>query len=94
MIEKIKAFLEKDAVYKDLISRVYNNPYEEKKKAFAALGYKNEELEKALEELEKEMIVLTLATHTSGSLESRVLREILLINPDLDDDMAELFIEQ
>ncbi|HQK53182.1 MAG TPA: hypothetical protein PLA73_02970 [Sedimentibacter sp.] len=93
MIEKIKKFIEKEAIYRDLIKRVYDNPYEEKRKAFAALNYNEEELKNALAELENEMILLSLTTHSSAGLESRILRVILMVNPDLENDLGKLLDE-
>lgn len=90
MLEKVKALIAKDEKYKILLEAVYNNPYMERKAILKDIEIGQEEAEKMLDEMEQEMIILELSSQANSSLESRVPKKVLLINPDIEQGLEDL----
>ena len=90
MLDLCKSFIAKGVAYYDVIKAVYEHPYAEKKDAFSDLSLAAEELDRIIQELEAAMIILSLTSQASSSIESRVPKRIFLINPDLENDLGSL----
>jgi len=90
MIDKVKEFIEKDNKYKKALKAVYENPYSEKKDLLEASGLTLEELENAIKDLEKELIVLELTSQANSSIESRVPKKIYIVNPDIEEELEDI----
>lgn len=90
MLEIVKKLFGENGNYREIVLAVYNNPYEERKQIQKVSGLSEEEFEKCIAVLEEEMIVLSLASGGSSNLESRVMRRIMLINPDIENEIGRL----
>lgn len=91
MIEKVKAYVQQSKIHKDVLQSVFESPYSNSKHIFATLSsYDQVIVEEALEELKNELIVVELTSQTGSNIESRVPQKILLINPDIEEELEEL----
>lgn len=67
---------------KEIIKFIGSNPYCERKKVIEKFEEKISDLDKILEKLVKDMIILELTSQPESSLESRVPKKIYLLNPE------------
>ncbi|MFS0644431.1 hypothetical protein [Siminovitchia sp. 179-K 8D1 HS] len=88
MLERVQNLIHKDDKCKTIIQIVLNNPYIELKDVYKDLGEENlADYDKALETLIDENIILELTSQAGSSIESRVPKKILIINPEISDQL-------
>mgnify|MGYP000044062847 FL=1 len=82
---EIKALIESDPRYRDLLRTVVDNPYIERHQLAEKLGLSDQELEGLLSPLTEKMVVLELTSQADSSVESRVPKRVYLVNPELEE---------
>jgi|Deesub1362B_J571_1020462.scaffolds.fasta_scaffold00169_29 hypothetical protein len=90
MNAEIKALVESDPRYRDLLRTVVENPYIERHELGEKLGLSDQDLEGLLSILTEKMVVLELASQADSSVESRVPKKVYLVNPDLEEAVRAL----
>lgn len=90
MSAEIKALIESDPRYRDLLKAVVDNPYIERHQLAGVLGLSEEELEGLLSPLAERMVVLELTSQADSSVESRVPKRVYLVNPELEETVRGL----
>jgi predicted transcriptional regulator len=90
MINKVNEFIKKNNIYKDVIKSVYNNPYSEKKIIADEINLNVDEVVDYLSDLEEELIILELNSQANSKIESRVLKKIYLINPEIEQELKSI----
>jgi len=90
MLNKVKEYFQKDGAYKEIIKSVYNNPYSEKKDIEKTTNIDLDKITKVLNDLEKDLIILELNSQSNSNIESRVLKRIYLINPEIEQELEAL----
>ncbi|MCD6320951.1 hypothetical protein J7L84_01730 [Candidatus Bipolaricaulota bacterium] len=82
---EIKALIESNPRYRDLLRTVVDNPYIERHQLAEKLGLSDQELEGLLSPLTEKMVVLELTSQADSSVESRVPKRVYLVNPELEE---------
>ncbi|MBM7714832.1 hypothetical protein JOC94_001804 [Bacillus thermophilus] len=91
MIEKVKDLIHDDARCKTIIKKVYEHPYIELKEVYKDVSKENRSFyEKALQKLMDEYILVELTSQAGSSVESRVPKKILIINPEISAELEEI----
>ncbi len=85
MSAEIKALIESNPRYRDLLRTVVDNPYIERHQLAEKLGLSDQELEGLLSPLTEKMVVLELTSQADSSVESRVPKRVYLVNPELEE---------
>jgi len=85
MSAEIKALIESNPRYRDLLRTVVDNPYIERHQLTEKLGLSDQELEGLLSPLTEKMVVLELTSQADSSVESRVPKRVYLVNPELEE---------
>lgn len=90
MIDKVKFYIKKDVRYKELLKVIVNNPLINKNNLLEKLNIKIIEVDKLLNNLSKDMIILELTGPQDSNIESRVPKTIYTINPEIEDEISSL----
>lgn len=91
MAEALGKLFEKDLKYQELVKIVFLHPYSEKKDVIEQAGIDVNSAEKLLDDLEKEFILLGLNTQASSTIESRVPKKAYIVNPDIEEELENIF---
>lgn len=91
MLERVQNLIREDDKYRNLIEVVLNNPFIELKDVYKEVGEENQaDYDKVLEILTDENAILELTSQAGSSIESRVPKKILMINPEISDQLEKL----
>ena len=91
MIDKVKELINHDERYKSIIKKVYDEPYIEIKELTDQLSENDITfIGSALELLISEFVLVELTSQAGSTAESRVPKKILMINPEISDNLEKI----
>lgn len=91
MINQVKQLIEEDNMYRDLLLRVYEQPYISNKDLLDEVSEEEKEICKThLDTLVKTFILVELTSQSGSSIESRVPQKIFIINPEIEEEIEDV----
>ncbi len=85
----LKAIIESDARYRNVLQAIIDTPYIERSTLEEKLNLPRADLESLLTVLSEKMLILELAGQADSSVESRVLKTVYLVNPEEEKGIRE-----
>jgi len=85
----LKAIIESDARYRNVLHAIIDTPYIERSMLEEKLNLPQADLESLLTVLSEKMLILELAGQADSSVESRVLKTVYLVNPEEEKAIRE-----
>jgi len=85
----LKAIIESDARYRNVLQAIIDTPYIERSTLEEKLNLPRVDLEPLLTVLSEKMLILELAGQADSSVESRVLKTVYLVNPEEEKAIRE-----
>jgi len=85
----LKAIIESDARYSNVLQAIIDTPYIERSTLEEKLNLPRSDLEPLLTVLSEKMLILELAGQADSSVESRVLKTVYLVNPEEEKAIRE-----
>ncbi len=85
----LKAIIESDARYRNVLHVIIDTPYIERSTLEEKLNLPRADLESLLTVLSEKMLILELAGQADSSVESRVLKTVYLVNPEEEKGIRE-----
>lgn len=91
MIEKTKKRFAENDKNKEIVEKVFNNPYIELNDVLSKVEEDQKETYKSLlEQLTNDLILIELTSQAGSSIESRVPKRLLIVNPEIEADLEEI----
>ena len=85
----LKAIIESDARYRNVLQAIIDTPYIERSTLEEKLNLPRSDLESLFTVLSEKMLILELAGQADSSVESRVLKTVYLVNPEEEKAIRE-----
>lgn len=91
MIGKVKERFQEDKRNQKIVETVFDNPYLELKDALKDIEENDkQEYETLLEQLIKDFILIELTSQAGSNIESRVPKRLLIVNPEIEEELEKL----
>lgn len=91
MLDKTKARFQEDDKNKAIVKKVFYSPYIELRDVLKEFPENETEIyQTLLEQLIKDLILIELTTQAGSNIESRVPKRLLIVNPEIENDLESI----
>lgn len=91
MLDKTKARFQEDDKNKAIVKKVFDSPYIELGDVLKEFPENEIEIYQTfLEQLIKDLILIELTTQAGSNIESRVPKRLLIVNPEIENDLESI----
>ena len=90
MTVDLQALVKTDPHIGDVLRTIIKTPYIERQSLEEMVNIPQREMESLLATLSEKMVILELASQADSSIESRVPKNVYLINPELEQTISEV----